>query len=668
MKTVRFDNPYIKYTLPLFFILLISKTLYILGEGYINHYLIEISLQKSIGQAELENLKQTIRLLSSAGLLLLLAPLIYFVLQRIIIQLSHFYLAILAVSITLFLTFYIFSHHLIEYYVDQKKDDYYKAYALNLLRYGILSDSLTFTKLIDKTRVSDYTVDDKVLLLNLWILTMDKDIKNVESVLDRGKENIAKQYYNDKSIEDKQTIEEHAKYQNELNRLAKKLESAWNSYLSGLQEANTKHQNLLSNENIIKEYGNILTSIEELLQDRYRKYQVEQQYYLDKIENKTTLSNVNTMHKQLTHYFNDPENEEVQNSYRSAMNFYFNHNIEPDRWCGTKIVTEYILFLIPYESEELSCPTNRKIIEVITEEANRKWHEQSDGIAHNITSFDDYKKNTNVLDRLRVTVNERLSSALSSSLTYDNLSLKNFAIQYQIKVEQEIRSSVDIKMKESFSQYKMPKNMTWEQFVNSNFVKDQMRAEFIPEYIIHDALEIITSKNLNRFDAYFNHDSIEQIQLNIDDNLYDLKHNVVTDEKSMEYGRASYYLIYVIPLFLIFTLLITVINLVSVALMIVAFGLYLFRDTIENKNIGHLIPYGIATVDSFLILLILFIALTTPNSAFFSYHHYINKVYVNVDNQYHQHYFNLLSWVANFEGSSYAITDKLQRDDKKESK
>ena len=99
MKIIRFDNPYIKYTLPLFFILLTSKILYILGEGYINHYLIDISLQKSIGEAELEKLKQTVRLLSSAGLLLLLAPLIYFILQRIVIRLSHFYISILTNSL-----------------------------------------------------------------------------------------------------------------------------------------------------------------------------------------------------------------------------------------------------------------------------------------------------------------------------------------------------------------------------------------------------------------------------------------------------------------------------------------------------------------------------------------------------------------------------------------
>ncbi len=665
MKSIRFDNPYIKYTLPLFFILLISKILYILGEGYVNHYLIEISLQKSISELELEELKQTVRLLSSTGLLLLFAPLIYFILQRLITQLSHFYFSILAVSFTLFFTFHIFTHHLIEYYVENKKEDYYKAYALSMLRYGIVTDSLSLTKLIDKTNVTDYTIEDKVLLLNLWILTMDKDIKNVESVLEKGRKNIAKQLYNDKSIEDKQTIENHAKYQNDLNLLAKKLQTSWNRYLEGLHKANASQQELLSLANIREKYNSVQEKIERFRQEQYRTYSIAQRFYLDKLEDKSRASNINSLQTQLTKYFDNPTDKATQSSYRSAMNYHFDHYIEPKRWCGTKIVTEYILFLIPYESVEPLCPAHEKIIEVITQEANLLWDQQHKGIAPDIDSFEAYSQNGVVLNKLKRKVNAELEKELSAEITYDNLSLNSFAQHYQIKVEKEIRSSVEQKMKTSFSDYKMPANMTWEQFVQSSFVRDQLRMELIPEYIINDALNIIASKDLVRFNTYFNRDGVEQVELSIDDVLYDLK-NMIADEKPMEYGRASYYLIYVIPLFLIFTLFVTVINLISVILMIVAFGLYLNREMIENKKIGHLFPYGIATIDTSIVIFLLLFAFNTPNKTFFNYHQYVYKVYLNTNDHFHKHYFNVLSWVASYEGYSYRIVEKLKKEDEKE--
>jgi len=430
-----------------------------------------------------------------------------------------------------------------------------------------------------------------------------------------------------------------------------------------LQKANAKQQELLAHDHIKDEYASIQERIEALRQQWYRKYTIDQRFHLDKVREKTSSASVSKLHEQLSKYFKDPTDETLQSGYRSAMNFHFDHYVEPKRWCSTQTVTEYILFLIPYESEEALCPTNEKIIEVITEEANLQWDQKSDGVPHDLDSFDAYQKHSRVLERLKLKVNDKLSHELNPTIDYDNLTLGNFAIQYQIKVEQEIRESVDAEMNVSFEQYTMPKNMTWEQFVKSNFVKDQLRLEFIPEYIINDALDIIISKDLNRFNAYFNRDGVEQVQLAIDDILYDLRHLVTDDERSMQYGRDSYYLIYVLPLFLIFTLLVTIINLVSVTLMLAAFGLYLFRDTIKNKSIGHLIPYGIATIDSFLISFIIFFTLTTPNRSFFDYHHYINKVYLNTDVQFHQYYFNLLSWVASFEGKSYAITDKLQHGD-----
>lgn len=159
----------------------------------------------------------------------------------------------------------------------------------------------------------------------------------------------------------KSTLQQYYIFEDRLLPLAQSLEEIWNE-MADIRAA----QNLKNKEderfNEVDQYAQIRKN----LMQKYSEYKSASDSFQTKLRKE--LSKVGNYESDLSRYFAYKKHAEAKRRYKESMNENFGHYIEPSRWCLRD-----------------KCPDNSTIKNVITEEANKKWYDKSQGLAPNMT-------------------------------------------------------------------------------------------------------------------------------------------------------------------------------------------------------------------------------------------------------------------------------------------
>lgn len=187
------------FGLPIYFlvIIILLKIVYLLVESSYNTIVLDSGVVKDFSEEIFNNLELLGHNITSIGVTLLLMPLCYWFIQKIFnkSELVKFFSTI-AVSSIIYVSIFFSLTYLMEYIVEQNKDKRYSAYYLNILKNGIANNVLGHSSILkfEDNKEQDFSVDEKVIINNIFLLSYIDENKVVEKIATVGMGSFLKFY------------------------------------------------------------------------------------------------------------------------------------------------------------------------------------------------------------------------------------------------------------------------------------------------------------------------------------------------------------------------------------------------------------------------------------------------------------------------------------------
>jgi len=277
------QNKILGFSIAFLVVLLVIKLLYILAETIYNSIVLDGIASSSLTIEQLNNIERLGHIVSSVGFIILILPLLYklayyFTLKDIKGGMLRLIFMLILAFFLFLITFRVFEV-IMDTLVERASKQRYNAYYVTMLKQGILNDVISYSTLIDpKSDVEEkpinqkFTVEDKVILLNLYLLLFSEE-NVVDKMIEKGVENIYRLRLGEYIKKDYPTQEEN------VLRVANRVRYFWKKYNELKIEANKKITDAKSEKAILKSYQNFM----ETLNNDYIKYQLEQERIAHKI-------------------------------------------------------------------------------------------------------------------------------------------------------------------------------------------------------------------------------------------------------------------------------------------------------------------------------------------------------------------------------------------------
>ena len=395
-----------KYSLHFFLFIIVSKVVYLLVEWYYNVHLINTITTAQLTKEMLTSIESLGHNVSSVGLTLLLVPFFYLLIRLLFPKIQQ-----IAMGIVVFLFMvgaYFSFHHLLTSYMDEivkdNKDKRYTSYYISSFKYGMLNGHMGYETFIPKERLAAPTVDDRVMLSNMFLLNyIDENLTNrvIDSATDNFVDIFIDQYGQKEYEEAKTTFESKAD----------EIADAYNRYITESNNFNTSFAKADNPDVINAEYEGMINN----LYSKYDRYETAVIQY----ENSRDLSDaeLSSHYKDLAKYFRYQTYDKAKRKYKNKMNNLFGYYIKPKRWCEGNV-----------------CPTKQAIEKVVAQESYKKWKKKMGRIPPNLGQRQFFN---------HPSVKSKVVKALHKKGLYVskkfNYSKKSFYRAYQNKVNREFK-------------------------------------------------------------------------------------------------------------------------------------------------------------------------------------------------------------------------------------
>jgi len=424
--------------------IIISKIIYLGVEVFYNGYLIDIITSASVTQESLEYIESLGHNVSSVGLTLLVLPFFYLLYRKFITAESKVMIATLT-GITLVILFFVFHSllaSLMDKIVEDNKSKRYTSYYISAFKYGMLNGSLGYESFMPKSHLKNPTIEDKVILSNIFLLNFI-DEKLIDKFVARGQDQFADVFIL------KYGHDDYIKAENKFETEVSSIVDGYNKYLNKSKEINEKFSKLDNAMVLDAEYQDFTGK----LRQKYADYEKK----VIAFERSVNLSDSkrNKTYNKLKKYFDNQGYSQAKRRYKAEMNRKFGHYITPSRWCNGGY-----------------CPSNRAIDQVVYTEGYRKFIKKTGGIPPDLGQRAFYK-HTKVKKRV---ISELKAKGLRVPNSF-NYSKAQFASAYKAKINREfskVKKKFSAELKQETGKY-IQFGLNYNQFVykfKSDFTKE----------------------------------------------------------------------------------------------------------------------------------------------------------------------------------------------------
>ncbi len=381
--------------------LIIAKLIYLGFESYYNGFVIDVVTSTHVDKSLLERLESFGNRISSTGITLLLIPIYYLVAKKFL----EFHQGVMVIVVVLLSVSTYFAIHkglnkAVYEIVQQNKDKRYESYYIELFKYGMLTGKLGYSTFIPKENLEDLSIYDKVMISNLFLLTqIDKEL--IKKFVQRGKESFFDIYIHKYFQEDYN----EARYR--FEDMALRIQENWDMYSDGIDKINQEFSRIDSSEQLDEKYRKFTKAIKR----EYTKYRINVRQYTNILN--ANLAKSKDLNLDLIDYFAQDNSIMSKSAYDAIVLKYFNHDIDPQRWCEGSV-----------------CPSTRRVIKVIEEETKAQWDREHDRLPLNLSQKQYFKHpvvRQKVIDQLR-----KEGMAVKSSFNY---SKKDYIAGYMKTVD-----------------------------------------------------------------------------------------------------------------------------------------------------------------------------------------------------------------------------------------
>jgi len=363
-----------KYGIYFLILIIFSKIAYLILEIYYNGYLIDTVTSSSVTLKTMEKLEELGHNVSSLGFSLLLLPFIYLLVKKYTNKRINLVIINFVAFIIMFVSFKTLLTETMNYIVKENSDKRFSSYYISIFKYGMLNNTMGYESFIPRDRIEKMTIEDKVILSNIFILNY-VDEKLIDKLLNDGVNNIVdtiiKKYDFNRYIDEKRNIEN------------KSLEiiNAYNQYVEATKNIKEQLKKYDNQDRLFVEYQDFQNQ----LHSKYSEYKKNSKNAIKK----SNLSDreLNNYYYDLRRYFKYKGHSKAERQYRDNMQSKFGHYIEPLKWCNQN-----------------TCPSKYAIQTTVRNEVYTKFKEQSGGVPPGLDEksfFKNKKIKANIIKLLR---------------------------------------------------------------------------------------------------------------------------------------------------------------------------------------------------------------------------------------------------------------------------
>jgi len=549
---------HLKYPLALFLILLLAKLGYIFIESAYNYDVLSITTNSELSEQAIENLNHRGHLIASFGFTLLLMPLFYFFVKRKK-QLALYFL----ISIFSIISFSIFYHslnYLVEYIVKENKEKQYEAYYTNLLKYGIINGVIYYNSFIPKERINNLTVNDKILLTNIFLLS-GSDPELIDKFRNKGEKNTIELYLQKYKNDD---------YQKKLN-LFKKMFSEVEDRWIEFNNEKKKLAEQLSDLNNEKAMRTAFKKMTEQLTGNYNKYQKAYKNAQKELSKRTQLKDLKKIKNSLDKYFKYRGYKKAQTQYQERMVADFGHYIEPKAWKN--------------KEGNITYPS---IIKVIKEQIELTIKKKAFGLPSGLNKSDFFNQRA-----IKVEVAKKLKKkdiAIPVDFDYSYEQFKKYYTLMKNRTFQSVQQKFSEELEKKIGKNDLTLETEWNGFIFSDYLKRQILAKIGSANSSDLELyqKVLLSRNINNFRSII---YMPKALSFASKNIIHEKEQFKNDVKIAEKGDQAIKLLYIPPIALGLSIIALLLNIVTVLGMLLQ--LFIFRSALV---IGFIQVALIATI------------------------------------------------------------------------
>jgi hypothetical protein len=352
-----------KYSIYFLVFIISLKVIYLIVEVYYNGHLIDVVTSADINVEDFENIETMGHRVSAIGITLLLTPVFYLLIKKFI-NLSAMLMTITTLSFMLisFLGFQALLVMAMDEIIEQNKDKRYSSYYVSAFKYGLLNQNMGYETFIPKERLKSLNIEDKIIISNMFLLTLvDKSL--TDKLINSGSNIFVDMFIKQYNMND------YRESKMAFTTKAQDIVDLYNSYIDNSKKINLEFSRLYNQDLTNAQYQDFETN----LRGQYKEYNNA----VIKYKNSRIPSNekVQQTKSQLDRYFKYSKIERAQRQYKESMHRNFGKYIEPERW-------------LPKNKKN---PTNDSVRNLMIEEADKKWHETTNGLPSNLSQLEFYK-------------------------------------------------------------------------------------------------------------------------------------------------------------------------------------------------------------------------------------------------------------------------------------
>ena len=351
-----------KYSKAFFVFIISSKIIYLIFEVYYNGHLLDVISNSNITTESMKSIENLGHNISAIGITLLLFPVYYLITKSFLKKKRELILfSLILFSLISFFGFKSLLTNIMDDIVKSNSNKRYSSYYIAIFKYGMLNNYMGYETFIPKNRIQNLTVEDKIMVSNMFLLTLvDKTLVNklVNNGSDIFTDLIIKQY----SWNNYQTSK------NAFEKKAHDIYLLYNKYIEKSKKINLEFKKVDSNDMFELNYQDFITN----LREKYQQYNEQViKYKNHRIPSNTKVKEVK---ERLERYFRYSHYQKAKTQYRNSMMKNFGRYIEPSRWL----------------SKHHQYPTNYSVKKVIIEEADRQWKIRSGDLPSNLSEKEFY--------------------------------------------------------------------------------------------------------------------------------------------------------------------------------------------------------------------------------------------------------------------------------------
>ena len=522
-----------KYSKTFIIFIISTKIIYLIFEVYYNGHLLDVISNSNITVNTMKSIENLGHNISAIGITLLLLPIYYLFIKSVLKKKKEIiFFSLVIFSLISFFGFKSLLTNIMDDIVKSNSDKRYSSYYIAIFKYGMLNNYMGYETFIPKNRIQNLTIEDKVIVSNIFLLTLiDKTLVN-------------KLVNNGSDIFTDLIIKKYAwnSYQTSKSTFEKKVHDIYllyNKYIEKSKKINLEFKKVDSNDMFELNYQDFVTS----LRGKYKQYNEQViKYKNHRIPSNTKVKEVK---KKLERYFRYSDYQKAKTKYRNSMMKNFGRYIEPSRWL----------------SKHHKYPTNYSVKKVIIEEADRQWKIKSGGLPSNLSEKEFY---LHPIIKNKV-INELKAKGLIVS-NHFNYSKKMFYNAYIKKIDVEF-----IRTKEKFlSEFKKMSNknlkfgLSYKQFLK--YFKNDFTKQYGQKFgtILYN---LILTHNVNDFYKSFYRPYFQKKKLS----AYLLSRKDFQKQENHTKGDNAIKLLYIPPFAIGMSVFAGILNMVSLFVMLIFF-------------------------------------------------------------------------------------------------